>query len=50
MCVCVCVQYNFTLLCFTHRVEKYRPKSLDDLISHKDILTTSKCKHLFYGR
>lgn len=25
------------------RVEKYRPQKLDELISHKDILTTSKC-------
>jgi len=23
------------------RVEKYRPKTLDDLISHKDIISTS---------
>lgn len=29
--------------CF--RVEKYRPQTLDDLISHKDILTTSKSKN-----
>lgn len=26
------------------RVEKYRPKQLDDLISHRDIITTSKIK------
>lgn len=32
---CVCV-----FSCF--RVEKYRPQTLDDLISHKDILSTSK--------
>ena len=25
------------------RVEKYRPKQLDDLISHKDIINTSEC-------
>lgn len=25
-----------------HWVEKYRPKTLDDLVSHKDIVTTSK--------
>lgn len=24
-----------------HWVEKYRPKTLDDLVSHKDIITTS---------
>ena len=27
---------------FINRVEKYRPNSLEDLISHKDIITTSK--------
>ena len=27
---------------FVFRVEKYRPKTLDDLISHKDIISTSK--------
>uniref|UniRef100_A0A8C7JT16 ATPase AAA-type core domain-containing protein n=1 Tax=Oncorhynchus kisutch TaxID=8019 RepID=A0A8C7JT16_ONCKI len=43
---------------FAHifRVEKYRPQTLDDLISHKNILSTSKyfisedrLPHLFYG-
>ena len=30
-------------MCFCrNRVEKYRPNSLEDLISHKDIITTSK--------
>lgn len=27
---------------FPNRVEKYRPNSLEDLISHRDIITTSK--------
>ena len=31
---CVCALFS--------RVEKYRPQTLDDLISHKDILSTSK--------
>ena len=26
-----------------YRVEKYRPQSLDELISHKDIVCTSQC-------
>lgn len=29
-------------VCAAFRVEKYRPQKLDDLISHKDILSTSK--------
>lgn len=32
------------LCLFSSRVEKYRPQKLDDLISHKDILSTSKLK------
>lgn len=31
-----------SLFGFISRVEKYRPNSLEDLISHKDIITTSK--------
>lgn len=27
---------------YIFRVEKYRPQTLDDLISHQDILSTSK--------
>jgi len=27
---------------YDHRVEKYRPNTLDDLISHEDIIQTSK--------
>ena len=30
------------------RVEKYRPDKLDDLISHQDIINTSKSNDLFY--
>lgn len=29
-------------MCLCFRVEKYRPQTLDDLISHKDILSTSE--------
>lgn len=32
-------------VCAAFRVEKYRPQKLDDLISHRDILTTSKLKN-----
>ena len=31
-----------TVSCDFCRVEKYRPKQLDDLISHKDIISTSE--------
>ena len=31
---------------FGFRVEKYRPKSLDDLISHKEVISTSECTAL----
>lgn len=30
------------------RVEKYRPDKLDDLISHQDIINTSKSSDLFF--
>ena len=33
-----------------YRVEKYRPQSLDELISHKDILSTSKTSSMWAYR
>ena len=30
---------------YIFRVEKYRPDTLDDLISHQDIINTSKYNH-----
>lgn len=35
-----CVNFHYTWFIF--RVEKYRPKSLEDLISHKEIISTSE--------
>lgn len=35
------VQVNDNQMDGIHWVEKYRPKTLDDLVSHKDIVTTS---------
>lgn len=34
---------KLTFTFFLTRIEKYRPKTLDDLVSHKDIISTSKC-------
>lgn len=31
---------------FIHRIEKYRPQSLNELISHEEIISTSKCCRL----
>ena len=31
-----------TWMCVCHRVEKYRPQNLDELISHRDIISTSR--------
>lgn len=34
------IRYRFLIFLFL-RIEKYRPTELDDLVSHKDIITTS---------
>ena len=39
---CAISQEDFTN---KHRVEKYRPVTLDDVVSHKDITSTSKNKN-----
>ena len=36
------IHWKVIMCCCLNRVEKYRPNSLEDLISHKDIITTSK--------
>ena len=34
----------FPCLRYLTRVEKYRPVTLDDVVSHKDITSTSECE------
>ena len=46
--LCTCLHahdgwHTLISLLLHFRVEKYRPKTLDDLISHKDIISTSMC-------
>lgn len=40
--------YTFIVTLYYFRVEKYRPNSLDDLISHEDIIQTSNIKNLIH--
>ena len=41
------VSLTLILIDYDTRVEKYRPNDLSDVVSHKDITSTSECVVLF---
>ena len=44
--ICYIGDFSFSFFFVDCRVEKYRPKNLEDLISHKEIISTSELDFL----